>query len=343
MLEFLPHYLRRRFKEKYVIIESDDWGLERAVSDHSIEWAAAKFGREYFTRWTLDTLETKEDLELLFELLSSIRDNRGSHPVITANFITHNIDYQSNDKLGFIPISEGFNSGAGPLELYHQGITQGLIFPQLHGYSHYNLSALVSFIDTDEARESFANGFAACRSTIRGNLAFLQGELGKSNQMYDKIAEAAKVFRETFGYDSLTFIPPTFILDQCALSLLKNAGIEMIQSANRLLDTSGDKYSRPYFRKSGGFVWSVRNARLDPFKGYDFDHLKCIASISSAFENNYPAVIDFHRVNFSGRFNPEYRNRTLKELRMLFKGILKRWPDAIFTHSQKFYQDHWQQ
>lgn len=343
VFKYLPHYLRKRFRKKFVIIESDDWGLERGIDEESIEWAKQKFGEKNFTRWTLDALETKDDLDLLFELLRSHKDERGGHPVITANFITHNVDYSSKETLSFIPISQGFNSRITLHETYKKGIDEGLIFPQLHGYSHYNITELRDYFSTDEAKEAFSKKFISCRSTIRGNLAFLQGELSKKNDQSSLIRDAADEFERTFGFRSRTIIPPTYILDKRVIDNLKQSGIELVQSSNRVQESDKRRYNVPFFRNRSGMIWSIRNARLDPYEGYDFYHQQCIDSVENAFRNESPAIIDFHRVNFSGRFNPAYRDRTLAELDSLIKKILLKWPDVTFIHSQKLLELIWQQ
>ncbi|MBX7042432.1 MAG: hypothetical protein K1X85_05970 [Ignavibacteria bacterium] len=340
--EFLPHYLRKKFSGKLLMIESDDWGLERGIDEQSIEWARRRYSVTDFTRWTLDALETEEDLDELYSVLEKHKDNEGNPPVVTANFITHNIDYGSRDELLFRPISDGFSEGGKLQEAYERGIARRLMFPQLHGYSHYDVTALRKYFTTDEARESFENKFLACCTTLRGRLSFLQGELSSSNGESTLIKDAADVFEKTFGFRSLTVIPPTFILDDAVLQSLADAGIRLIQSSNRLVDSKKNRYRYPYFRIRKGFIWSVRNARLDPYPGYDFGHEQCTESVGKAFENDQPAVIDFHRVNFSGRFDRGYRERSLRELDLLITNVLKKWPDVKFTHTQKFFEDHWQ-
>jgi hypothetical protein len=116
----------------------------------------------------------------------------------------------------------------------------------------------------------------------------------------------------------------------------------MVQSSNRLVSSDNRRYKFPYFQKRKGLKWSVRNARLDPHKDYNYNHEQCIESMSTAFRYRIPAVIDFHRVNFSGRYAPEYRDRSLKELDLLFEKIYLRWPDAKFIHSQKLNDILWQ-
>lgn len=344
ILKHTPHILRKKFSDKYILIESDDWGLERTLNKESIAWLEKKFGKEKLTRWTYDSLETSDDLKQLFNILQKYRDRFENPPVITANFITHNIDYSSNNGLNFIPLSKGFNKESEDVRnLYREGIEGGYIFPQLHGYSHYNLRVLKEYCNTSEGAEAYSNKILPGRSTVRGNLAFLQGELSIDNTEFEKLTEASDEFEKFFGFYSKSIIPPAYIFDiECADSAKKN-GITFIQSSNRLLNTKKKRYKYPYFQKRKGMYWSVRNSRLDPHPDYKFYSDQCVSSIERAFKYKYPAVIDFHRVNFAGRFAPEYRDKTFLELDDLLKKIFVKWPDAKFIHSQKLNDILWQQ
>ncbi len=344
-IKYLPFLLRRKFKEKYIIIESDDWGLERALNKEALDWAGRKFGTDNFSRWTTDSLETPEDMDCLFEILEKYKSKFEYPPVITANFITHNIDYKDKNNLCFKSLSSGFNNeeSSGNKKLYDEGIKKKYIFPQLHGYSHYNISSVSDYFETSEGKEAFNNNFFFAKSTIRKNLSFLQGEMSSSNLKSGNIKEAAAEFERYFGFKSKSFIPPTFIFDTDLTEILKQCGIQMLQSSNRLVSSDKNKYSFPYFRKSKGIYRSVRNARLDPHPEYKFFFEQCADSVGKAFETGNPAVIDFHRVNFAGKYAPEYRERTLTELDSLFDIIYKKWPDAKFINSQNLTEILWQQ
>jgi len=343
VIKYLPHLLRKKIYEKYIIIESDDWGLERAPNVDCVSFIEKKFGKKNLTRWSYDTLETKEDLNYLYDLLESYKNKFESPPVITANFITHNIDYSNKEELKFLPISKGFsNKDEDVRELYKKGIEEKYIFPQLHGFSHYNIEDLKNYFKTEEANELFSWKFLTAKSTVRGNMSFLQGELGK-NHVGKYFKRAAEEFERVFGFNSKTFIPPTYIYDFTLTDILKANNIGLVQSSNRLNPASEKNFLRPYFKKRKGLYWSVRNARLDPHPDYNFNHEQCLSTIQKMFEIKSPAIIDFHRVNFAGRFAPDYRNKTLEELKKLFEGIHKKWPDVKFIHSQKFNDLLWQQ
>lgn len=340
----LPYYLRKKFKDNYIIIESDDWGMERAIYPETIDWIKKKYGHEKFSRWTLDTLETPEDLEMLFGVLESFKDRFEFPPVITANFITHNIDYTNAGNLNYEGLNEKITDENYPglREHYISGIKNGFLFPQLHGYSHYDFTLMNSYFETAEGKEAFGKYFFTARSTIKGNLSFLHGEMSRGNFKTNRLSEACDEFEKFFGYRSVSVIPPTFIFDEEFEEVLKKNGITLIQSSNRLVSSGKKRYRYNYFGKTRGIVRSVRNARLDPHKDYKFYHEQCIDSIDNAFKSKIPAVIDFHRANISGKFDPEYRDRTVSELKKLFAGIYKRWPDAKFIHTQKLNEILWQ-
>ena len=338
-------YRRKKLREKIIIIESDDWGLERASSNDAIEWMKKKFGGDKLSRWSLDSLETADDMNSLFDLLEDYRNKFPAPPVITANFITHNFDYTERSRLRFRSINSLNGENREVTErkkLYKTAVEQKYIFPQLHGYSHDNITEAEKYFETEEGKEAFERKFFAARSTIKSNLSFLQGEMSKNNNEHNKLKEASDEFAKFFGFRPVSFIPPTFIFEKGMLKTVSDCNIKLIQSANRLTDSLKRKQRYPYFKKSNGFFWSVRNARLDPHPEYKFYHEQCLKSIETAFKDKIPAVIDFHRVNFAGRFNPEYRDTTLTELKKLLDGIYKNWSDVKFMHTAELNNLIWQ-
>ena len=101
IINYAPFIFRRRFKKKYIIIESDDWGLIGPSSRESILFLGKKYGKDNFTRWTTDSIESTSDLELLFDLLDKYKNSFMSKPIITSNFITHNINYENTNALAW--------------------------------------------------------------------------------------------------------------------------------------------------------------------------------------------------------------------------------------------------
>ena len=334
--KYLPFVLRKQFKKKYIVIESDDWGMMGAKSRDGIDYLAKIHGEENFSRWTTDAIETSEDLDLLFDTLNKYKDLFKKPPIITTNFITHNIDYNKKTKLEFQPLSEYLNQNNKLKEMYNQGIENKLLYPQLHGYCHFNLKTLNDYFQDNESEELFNVGFLTGESTIRTVANNFKGELIIQNENVNSILDSAiSEFSNIFGFRPKTIIPPHFILDLQLLNMIKTHGIKCIQACNRLIKYNRSRIRKIFFRKQNGLYWFPRNARLDPHDHYKYFADQCLVSIKKAFDSNIPAIIDFHRVNISGKYNSVYRDRTLKELDFLLRSISNQWSDVEFISTDE--------
>ena len=271
----------------------------------------------------------------MYELLGKYRNEFESPPVLTTNFITHNIDY--NHKKGVVVkgLSHYLNKHKKLKNLYVEGIMKKYISPQLHGYAHYDLKKLNRYFKTEEGKHLFKAGFLTGKSTLKNVTDNFRGELiDLKDETLDQIKLAVKEFYNIFGYFSESIIPPYFEINLEILGALKDNHIIAIQASNRLINSYYQRVKRIYFRKQNGLYWIPRNARLDPHPDYGYYADNCLKDIKYAFDCKIPAVIDFHRVNISGRYNPAYRKKTLNELKEVFEGIKNNWPDAKFISTQ---------
>lgn len=331
----LSFHLRKKVEKKYVIFESDDWGLERAKDSTALQAIVDKYSKAKISRWTTDSLETVEDLDMLFDLLALFKNKFEHSPVITANFITHNIDYSSQEALQFKPISEGFNFGSTDLfAKYKEGFEKDYFIPQLHGFSHYNTEILKNNFHSSDFQEDLKVGFPMAKSTIKGNLKLYRGECFDPN-FSSAIKAATEVFKTVFGYYSKTFIPPNYLYDDRQNSILYENHVEQLQSTAHFLDQKGKTALRPFFRKNNKLLYSVRYGRLDTHSDYNFLADHCIKEIEAMFSYKMPAIIDVHRVNFSGNYLPENRQKTIEELHKVLLYLQKNHPETIFISSDK--------
>ena len=329
--KYLPYVLRRKFNNKYIVIESDDWGMMGSRSNEAIDYLGKKYGKDNFSRWTTDAIETTSDLELLYDLLYKYKDSFKSPPIITTNFITHNIDYTNDSKLNFQPLSEYLIHNNELRKMYDKGIVNNYIYPQLHGYSHYNFDNLNKYFNNENSKNLFNLGFLTGKSTIKTISNSFKGELIQQNKDVERnLRLAVNEFSNLFGFKPKTIIPPHFILDLNLLNIVRSHGIQCIQACNRLIRFDRTRIRKIFFRKQNGLYWFPRNARLDPHDHYNYFADQCLTSIKKAFQSRIPAIIDFHRVNISGKYNSSYRDRTLKELNFILQTVEKQWPDAQF-------------
>ena len=83
-----------RTRRKIVVFESDDWGSIRMPSmevysefrNKGLNLTQTDYNR-------LDSLESNDDLSMLFDVLRSYRDRNDRHPVFTANIVVGNPDF----------------------------------------------------------------------------------------------------------------------------------------------------------------------------------------------------------------------------------------------------------
>tara|TARA_B100000579_G_C22725390_1_gene801470 strand:- start:104 stop:1177 length:1074 start_codon:yes stop_codon:yes gene_type:complete len=333
----IPFYLRRRFTKKYIVFQSDDWGMEQAKSIEGINFIKKKFGKENFTRWTTDSMETTDDLSLLFELLMRYKSSFKNPPNITANFITHNINYNSNTHLSFISLKDYLKKNKELADIYAVGMKNKILSAELHGYCHNDIKKLDDYFHTKEGQLLFENGFFVGKGTLRGSLNKFRSEFVNSNKwIKSKFLQSKAEFQRFFNFLPISIIPAHFIFENNFVGLLYKNGIKAIQATNWLKNSRNKTFKNPYFRKFKNLIWLPRNARLDPHPDYNHNAYSCLKNIDIAFKNKSPAIIDFHRVNIAGRFNEKYRDRTLKELGIVFDNILKYWPEVEFVSTKDF-------
>ena len=157
--------------------------MQGSFSKDGIEFLENKYGKQHFSRWTTDSIETVEDLNLLYDVLNKFKNDFEAPPKITGNFITHNINYNNKTDLTYLPLSNYLSYNPELKKIYYKGIADNLLCPQLHGFSHYNHQKLVTFLNTDLGQELFDVGFVTGFSTMKNIRNELKGELILQNNI----------------------------------------------------------------------------------------------------------------------------------------------------------------
>ena len=144
-----------RTNRKFVLFESDDWGSIRIPSKEVYDKLRTKgvvLDTNPFNQF--DCLENEKDLIDLFENFKKHADKNGKHPIITANFVVANPDFEkirnSNyEKYFYESISTTYKRNRHSyksLELIKEGIENGLLKPQYHGREHLNVDQWMSIL-----------------------------------------------------------------------------------------------------------------------------------------------------------------------------------------------------
>ena len=343
----------KKIPEKLVIIESDDWGAIRTPSREALQ-AFAKKGMDVARSvYKVDSLASKEDLEKLFDVLSSFTGADRRPAKLTANVIMANpdfdkiraSDYREYHYEHFADTFKKYPEHQKNLGLWKKGMEEGVFRPQYHGREHLNyrrwLRALLS--GNEDVRFCFN-----WHTTFSGkeDYSFMEAfdwdtrdDIAEQKEV---VKEGLRLFRQTFGYASKSFIAPCYNWDPDLETTLYENDVRWVQGIRSQMAPTGSFGSYSPIRHTYGEVaasglrYNIRNCYLEPSMNPEKDWVSsCLAQIASAFLFHKPAVICSHRINYVGFIDPDNRERGLKDLRELLKTVVKRWPDARFISTDE--------
>ena len=345
---------------KIVVIESDDWGSIRMASKESYN-ILLKSGYPVdlcpFNRY--DALESNEDLEMLFEVLSSVKDKNGSPAIMTADMVVANPDFEKIQESDFQeyyyePFTETLVHYPGHdrvMDLYKEGIEHKIFYPQFHGREHLNVNRWMNALrrgDKDAHAAFMHKMFSVHNLPKPDNLNEYMDSLGydslsEKEHLAQIITEGLSLFGKIWGFNSKSFIASCYIWSSDIEKTLFGHGVNyiqgmLIQSEPALTDgiTYKKKYHYQGQKNSYGQRYLIRNAFFEPNEFIDFDWVSdCINRISFAFRWNKPAIISTHRKNFIGFIDPSNRDRNLQLLKTLISKLLERWPEVEFMTSDQ--------
>jgi hypothetical protein len=346
----------KRLNQKYIIFESDDWG---AIRVPNIEIRDKLFDKgltrknDPFSQF--DSLETTQDYQMLFEVLKKHTDKNGHYPVITANFILNNPDFDkiaANDfkkyySESFIETYKKYPGSEKTWETLNKVINDQLIMPQFHGSEHLNVVRWLNKLKAGDERFRFAFDKECYAIDELGNENRRQNLMAAYDYNNDKelafsqksIKKGLKQFEEIFGFKSLTNISPCYVWDSKVEQELLKGGVKGFQgSFLQNYPVPGEAFKKKYRyngqKNKDEQLYLVRNCLFEPSLHTNIDWVsKCMESIDIAFKWGKPAIIGTHRINFSGRLDPHQRNKNLEMLDQLLIRISKKWPEVRFTDS----------
>ncbi len=343
-----------RTNRHILVIESDDWGSIRMPSNEVYSKFIAKgfdITKSDYNR--LDTLENNDDITLLYEVLHSYEDSVGNCPVITANIIVGNPDFQKIRQSNFIdyylePVTETLKRypHRDKVEaLWKQGCADRVFHPQFHGREHVNVIRWMDALRnrSPEIMFTFEN-----ETTFSGNGDYNFMEVLDYNtphdlaKMKESLAEGLDLFERIFGFRSKSFIPPCYTWNSEIEETLIANGVRYIQGlvVQSVPTGSFGNYRKKYHflgnRNTFGQYFLIRNCFFEPSLKTISDPVgECLNRIKIAFRWNKPAIVSAHRINFMGALDEKNRRDNLKLLDELIYCVLKCWPDVEFMTSDE--------
>ncbi|MCU4173865.1 hypothetical protein [Carboxylicivirga sp. N1Y90] len=354
LLNFSGH----RLKKKYVLFESDDWGSERIPSNESVDFLSKKgvdVKKNPFNY--LDSLESDDDLSATFEMLRNHVDHLGNHPVITANSVVANPDFEKIKASGFkeyhfeksTDTYANKGNAKNAFEIIKQGMKEGVYHPQFHGREHVNVEQWLKALQSGNQvlLDAFNTGVFGIDLDIdltnRSN--FMAAFDAHSNQGIalheDIVSEGTSMFEELYGFRSESFIAPCYVWHNSHNDVLWKNGIKYFQGLPVQLSPDAVKQYKRIYHYQGqknklGQRYFVRNCFFEPSLKPTFNWIDDVLNrLKIIFFWGKPAIIGTHRINFVGSLNEDNRKVNLTMLDELIKRMLKLWPDIEFITTDK--------
>ena len=345
-------------KRRIVVIESDDWGSLRMPSLESfrrLEESGINLRFSDAEGFNLnDNLATSQDLEGLFEVLSSVKDSRGKHAVFTPVSIVANPDFPKIKESGFKdyfyePFTETLKRSPAcenAFQLWKEGIEKNLFVPQMHGREHVNVLAWMKGLQAGEKQTitAFEEGVWGFKPSSNHDLsymaAFSVADPGDLEYHESVISEGLQLFEELFGYKAVFFVPPNGVINNSLNRVLAANGIKYRSGSRVQSETLGTGKTRTRLHYHGqkdkhGIRYIIRNCVFEPYREKIDWVDTTMNQINMAFRGHMPAIISTHRVSYVGALHPENRDRGLGQLSSLLKAIVKNWPDVEFMTTEE--------
>lgn len=347
-----------RTKRKLVAFAVDDYCNVRVASREARE-NLVQAGLDLSVRFDKhDAVETRQDLEALFEVLDSVRDGSGRPPVFTAYAVSANPDFERirNDDRNiyhYEGVRETFarlateqpHAYAGVWALWQEGILNRLIRPQFHGREHINVNLFEHKLRTgsEDLRINLENDSLAALADepampgVGFTHAFGLHDSSELPRHRDILSDGLDLFEKTWGFRSTTFAPPAMKLHPSLDEVALAGGVLALDKPLRCTRTMGDGTSRREINHSGrqggqNHLTIVRNVVFEPCADMGFEPItRAMQQIIAAFRWSKPAIISSHRVNFCGHLDKVNRKQGLSALKNLLDCIVERWPDVEFV------------
>lgn len=304
-----------------------------------------------------DSMASEEDLSSLFEVLSSFSDRSGNSPVITANCVVANPDFDRIKESGFntyhyelFPVTlQKYPNHARSFELWKEGMERKLFHPEFHGREHLHVNRWMQALKDNmpETRLAFDLRLFGLSTNISNEkrksylAAYDVNDTEGIDQVKAIIKDGLTIFSQIFGYKSRTFIAPNYTwpsqleqsLADWRIRYLKGAAVQSSPEINSPFNQRIRHYTGQ--RNKFNQIHLTRNCEFEPSFYYDKDSVDgTLAQIGNAFRWKKPALISVHRVNFIGGIEKSNRERTLMQLRDLLQRIIRKWPDVEFMTAE---------
>jgi len=302
-----------------LILESDDWG----------------FGPD----------GQSQALDRIAKVLTTFRDDRGRHPVMTLGVVLAGPDTGRMRAEGcrtYRRVALEDARLAPVRDALTRGVARGAFSLQLHGMEHFWPDCLMrAAAASDEIRDWLIGAGVPSTESLPAELQSRwidATELPSAPlpvaQTVAAADEETRVFAATFGAPPEVAVPPTFIWTRDVEAAWARAGVRAVVTPGNRCE-SRNREGRPVPAESGyfngavgpyGVLYLVRDSYFEPSFGHTHKH--ALRALSHNTRLGRPTLLEIHRVNFIGE--ERSTQRALDEVERLLEAACANFPDIRF-------------
>jgi hypothetical protein len=357
MRKKLSNLMGWRTNRKIVVIESDDWGSFRFKNIKTRDKFLSFINRDKCWMSYNDCFESADDIEKLFEVITSVNDKNDKFAKFTFLMNPSNPDFKkiknANFKQfhqeSFLQTLKNRKDGQEILNLYKEGLKKDIIEVAFHGREHLNVNLWMKDLRNGDkiARLGFENnmwGFSKSYITelkYSYRATFDIKSLQQLPSLKENIEEGIDIINKTFNQNTTYFLPPNGPYHLGLNKELVENGIKFIGLSKLHQNPTENGFFKKHLFWVGkkiktGLTVITRNVIFEPGSPKHKDWVTpALTDIENAFKSKKPAVISSHRVNYVGTLNLENRNKNLVELKRLLDEIISKYPKVEFMTSSE--------
>lgn len=304
---------------KAVVVESDDWGLAAWSPDeqaHRVLTGTPAFRTAAGRLYGRSTLESAEDVRHLAAMLLEIKGRDGLPPVLQANTVVANPDYDALVPPLFdapaLPVVMHPDMPArwrrpGLWEAVHHAEGEGVWWAELHGLHHLPATVWLQALrrGIDDARRAHANASPICLAVEAS------GEYDAAEPRDVRAADLAVAiegFAKLFGRPPSSFCPPDYRFDDWLEGEAEKHGLTTLQgkpeqAGGRFVALRRRWLMLRFPHQAGARFYLPPRIAFEPRGQARPDgrvgHAAAVKAVREAWKRGQPAILSTHRLNFA--------------------------------------------
>jgi hypothetical protein len=237
-----------------------------------------------------------------------------------------------------IPLTEGFPPGwpqPALIDSYRALVAEGVFYPALHGFTHFNPELMMALAREDSARGArvralHENGIPYLASlTPEFNFALLDRS-GAEEKYISRDAQlrwmeqGVQIFREAFGHPPASTCAPGYRFDRQSTQLWRQLGVRVVHQAGGAMASESGLWFLP------------RTVHFEPVLAGDALATATVQA-ARAVQRGEPIVISTHSINYVGRhLGRAAEGREM--LSQLLRTLLQTYPGLRFAGEAELHE-----